>query len=64
LAVQVFDIIVCLLIWGNATGTVRIQIQNLVLARHSKLFGALMRMESEAEIEMHKHCAKQLFFDE
>jgi hypothetical protein len=32
-----------------------------MLARDSKSFGALIRMEAEAEIEMHKHCAKQLF---
>jgi hypothetical protein len=35
-----------------------------VLTPHSKLFGALMRMASKAEIEMHKICANQLFFDE
>jgi hypothetical protein len=35
-----------------------------VLTPHSKLFDALMRMASKAEVEMHKICASQLFFDE
>jgi hypothetical protein len=35
-----------------------------MLTPHSELFGALMRMASKAEIEMHKICADQLFFDE
>ena len=43
---------------------VRDWIGNVVLAPYSKSFGSLMRMASSIEIEMHKICASQLFFDE